>query len=122
MQQQPDADRRNGQMGHREDLIVDEPRIQAYYAVNSTLTEDQKAEVGAALKLHPVLCAIVWRDSDRILASMLAGEIVRTNTEAEAHDLAAWLPTKADKPAVVIGNTESILEAVYGDGEKETIY
>jgi hypothetical protein len=99
---------------------VDEPHIPAYYVVNPTLTDDQKAEVGAALKLHPVLCAIIWRDADRDLAALLAQEIVRTNTELEAHDLAEWLPTKAERPAVVIGGTES-LAAVYSDGKKETL-
>lgn len=90
-------------------------RIPAYYVAS-----EASPEVIDALRIHPIMCAIIWRDQDRDIACQLAPEIVRTNTEQEAFDLAQWMPEKVDRPSVVIGGSYP-LEAVYSDGEKEII-
>ena len=94
--------------------------VPSYYIVSRTLNGDQAACVIGALNITPVSCAIISNPLDTELAFKLCNEVVRTNTPADALDIAKKIAAHNGRPPIVVGEAD-VLDAVYPDGRKATV-
>jgi hypothetical protein len=94
--------------------------VPSYYIVSRTLDGDQAACVIGALNITPVSCAVISDILDVGLAFKLSSEVIRTNTPADALELAKKIAAQHGRPPIVIGEAD-LLDAVFADGKKVNV-
>lgn len=95
---------------------MNEPKIPVYYRASLA-----SPEVIDALRIHPVGCAVISRDADQDTAALICGTVLRVLDDKQAIETALWASEHVGQGSVVIIGGEVPLEAVYQDGQRETI-
>jgi hypothetical protein len=103
-----------------DDVALFDPKIPLYYVVNRTLPKDEATAVLDYLRITPVMCAIISDLLDGELALRLSNEVIRTNDDEHAREVANLISTDLQRPCLVLGEA-NFLDAVFKDGHIEGV-
>jgi hypothetical protein len=92
----------------------------AYYVLNRNISTEEVQAVLNALRITPVICAVISNVMDAELAMVCGSKVITAGSEIEAHRVAMQIALDSNWPTLVIGEA-NLLDAVYADGTKQEV-
>lgn len=90
------------------------------YLIKRGLSPQQVEAVRTALSMTPCHAVFISRIEDHDLAWRFGDQVIRSDSDEAAFDLAKVWAERIGRPMLVLGGTE-LLAAVYSDGRRETM-